>query len=393
MHVLEARFTFFLIVSLVTAGLSLAAAQGTSGAPTAVHQPPVSRVPPSDVPVGSVRGRVVDPSAGVLPGVTVAATTSDGRRVETTTGATGEFSFAGLAAGPVDLLFHLDGFDDSRTSLTVQPGPGAHGDREALVYRMDLPTRAESLVVRGDPPPPPPRPRPVLAPVPVHEQASVCAPAKAEGAVPSFGTIRSRRDDETKVLFAEGDELLIDGGTNSGLAVGHHFVVRRRYPTALRLGRNLFVMGEHSAGLLQIVAVDDQVSTAVVVYACDEMMRGDYLAPFEPRPMQAPDPFGKPEFDMAAKILFADAGQPLGVTGRMMVIDRGARQDVRPGQRFTLFRRSRFGDARPMVVGEAVVVAVRRDSATIRVEHSTDAIFFGDRGDWAAPHRPSSRGN
>jgi hypothetical protein len=29
-------------------------------------------------------------------------------------------------------------------------------------------------------------------------------------------------------------------------------------------------------------------------------------------------------------------------------------------------------------------VAVRFDSATIRVEHVTDAVFFGD---WAAPQR------
>jgi hypothetical protein len=396
MHVSAARFTFLLIAALTTAGPGLAADQGTWGAPaTAVpgggHHPPGSTAQTNDTPPGSVRGRVVDPSAGVLPGVTVVATSVGGRRLETTTGATGEFAFDGLHAGQVDLSFHLDGFDDSRTRVMIPDGQTAAVSRETLVHRMELITRTESVVVRGDPPPPPSPPRPVLAPVPAHDQASVCGPAKAEGAVPSFGTIRSRRDDETKVLFAEGDELLIDGGTSNGLGVGQHFVVRRRYPTALRLGRNLFVMGEHSSGLLQIVAVDDQVSTAVVVYACDEMMRGDYLAPFEPQPIQEPEPFGKPAFDMAAKILFADAGQPLGVTGRMMIIDRGSRQDVRPGQRFTLFRRSRFGDARPLVVGEAVVVSVRTDSATIRVEHATDAIFFGDRGDWAAPHRPASR--
>ncbi len=390
MHVSDARFTFLLIASLATVGLGRSVAQVAPGTTTAAgHQLPASMT--SDARLGGLRGRVVDPSAGVLPGVTVVATPVDGRSVETTTGAAGEFSFDSLPAGPVDLLFRLDGFDESRTRVTVQPGPGTAAGRETLVHRMDLLTRTESLVVRGDPPPPPPPPRPVLVDVPVHDQASVCGPAKAEGHVPALGTIRSRRDDETKVLFAEGDELVIDGGTLNGLDVGQNFVVRRRYQTALRLGRNLFVMGEHSAGLLQIVDVEEQVSTAVVVYACDEMMRGDYLAPFEPRPVQASDPFGKPAFDMAAKILFADVGQPLGVTGRMMVIDRGARHDVRPGQRFTLFRRSRFGDVRPLVVGEAVVVAVRTDSSTIRVEQSTDAIFFGERGDWAAPHRPAPR--
>jgi hypothetical protein len=43
-------------------------------------------------------------------------------------------------------------------------------------------------------------------------------------------------------------------------------------------------------------------------------------------------------------------------------------------------------------VGEGVVVSVRVDSATVRVDHATDAIFFGERGDWAAPQRVSSHG-
>jgi hypothetical protein len=386
MYVSEPRFAVLLIVALVTLGApGRSAAQVPSGGP-ASH---ADRV-------GGIRGTVVDRSAGVLPGATVVAAASDGTPLATTvTNARGEFLFDRLPVGAVDLSFHLDGFDDSRASVTIEPGAsGAPGDRDPLVHRMELLTLTESVVVRGDPPLVLPPPRPVLAPVPVHEQTSVCGPARAEGVAPSVGTIRSRRDDESKVLFAAGDELLIDGGALNGLGVGQNFVVRRRYPTALRYGRNrsLIVMGEHSSGLLQIVAVDDQVSTAVVVYACDEMMRGDYLAPFDPEPARAPDPAGMPDFDMAARILFADAGQPLGVTGRMMVIDRGSRRDVRPGQRFTLFRRSRFGDTRPLVVGEAVVVAVRIDSATIRVEHATDAIFFGDGGDWAAPHRSSSSG-
>ncbi len=36
------------------------------------------------------------------------------------------------------------------------------------------------------------------------------------------------------------------------------------------------------------------------------------------------------------------------------------------------------------VVGDALVVAVQNDSATIRVDHVTDAIFVGN---WPAPQR------
>jgi hypothetical protein len=125
---------------------------------------------------------------------------------------------------------------------------------------------------------------------------------------------------------------------------------------------------------------------AVVIYACDAMMPGDRLASFHPEPRRAPAPPGTPDYRHAARILFPDVGQLLGAPRRLMVIDRGTAGGVRIGDRLTLFRRRLSGGNAPSVVGDAVVVAVRLDSATIRVEHVSDAIFFGD---WAAPQLAS----
>jgi hypothetical protein len=331
-----------------------------------------------------VRGAVTDSSSGVLPGVAVTALLGRETLGTTVTDARGEFSFERLPAARVTLQFQLSGFENSTLSVAVPET----GQPLRVAHRMEMLAVAETVTVHGEPPLPPPPPRPTLVPVPEHDQMSVCGPARAEAPVPSFGTIRSRRTDDSKVMFGAGDEVLIDGGSATGLAAGQNFIVRRRYPTALRQARNIVVMGEHSSGLVQIVEVGEQWSTGVVVYACDEMMRGDYLAAFEPEPARPADPAGAPAFDDAARILFADAGQPVGVTGRMMVVDRGSRQDMRIGQRLTLFRRSRFGDGRPLVIGDAVVVAVRGHSATILVQRAADAIFFGENGDLAAPHKP-----
>jgi hypothetical protein len=136
--------------------------------------------------------------------------------------------------------------------------------------------------------------------------------------------------------------------------------------------------------VLQIVAANERASVGVVVYACDELMRGDVLAEFKPEPIRAPEPAGIPNYENAARILFADVGQMLGVPRRLMVIDRGSDHDLRVGQRLTLFRRKVQSGGTPSVVGDAVVVALRIDSATIRVESSNDVISFGD---WAAPQR------
>jgi hypothetical protein len=66
------------------------------------------------------------------------------------------------------------------------------------------------------------------------------------------------------------------------------------------------------------------------------------------------------------------------------VIDRGSSNGIRVGQRLTLFRPRRRGVGERSILGDAVVVAIRADSATIRVERATDIIMFGDL---AAPQR------
>jgi hypothetical protein len=222
-----------------------------------------------------------------------------------------------------------------------------------------------------------------VIPVPAHDRDSVCGPAKPGATQESFGTILSRRDADRE-LYSTDDEVVIDGGTLDGLEAGQNVAVRRYFRVADAAGAP--ITGEHTAGVIQIVAAHDHVSSAVVVYACDELRKGDFLAPFTPEPLRSPDPVGVPAFDAAARILYADAGQMLGAPRRLMVIDRGRDQGIHAGERLTLFRRGHGGAAKQSIVGDAVVVAVRSDSATIRVEGVSDAIAAGD---WAAPQRPS----
>ena len=339
---------------------------------------------------GSVRGTVADASGGVLPGVTVVAASVDGQVLATTvTDAVGVYVLGALPAGPVRLTFELEGFSPATVDVTIQVGVDAR-----VVQRLKLATRTETVLVYGKapvvspvlprrPPLPPPAPAPVLQPVPAHDRDSICGPAKPNATTETLGTIRSVRRGAEHELYAMGDELLIDGGRLNGLEVGRNLTARRYYPVSgVADGA---AKGEHTAGLLQIVTVDDLTSTGVVVYACNELMQGDFLASFDPEPLRAPEAAGVPDYEDAARILFADAGQMLGAPGRLMVIDRGSDHGIRAGQRLTLFRR---GDrrAKPRVVGDAIVVAVRADSATIRLGRVNDPVAFGD---WAAPHRRS----
>lgn len=344
----------------------------------------------AEIRTGVVRGDVIDASGGVLPGVTVVATATDARIIATeVTDAAGGFVFSALPPGTVRLMFQLEGFDPTVVRIAVLAGAESH-----LRARLEVAPLTESVVVSAklpvDPPrplrlpPPPPPPPLVVIPVPSHDRDSICGPAKPDTTPESFGTIRRRRDEGKEGLYTTGDELLIDGGTLNGLAVGRNLVVRRYYRTSGLAGAS--ATGEHSSGLLQIVTADERASVAVVVYACDELMKGDFLSSFTPEQLKSPDPAGIPLYEASARVLFADAGSTLGVPRRLMVIDRGREYGLRAGQRLTLFRRRGRDGEKAEVVGDAIVVAVRADSATIRVERATDAIVAGD---WAAPQRKS----
>jgi hypothetical protein len=53
-------------------------------------------------------------------------------------------------------------------------------------------------------------------------------------------------------------------------------------------------------------------------------------------------------------------------------------QGAQRGQRVTIFRRTLGIDAMPLTIGDGVIIAIRADSATIRIERATDAIVVGD---------------
>jgi hypothetical protein len=336
---------------------------------------------------GAIRGEVADSSGGVLPGVTVVATATDGQILEASvTDGSGRYVLRSLPSGPITLTYQLEGFANASVALTVKPGAESR-----VVQRLELAPLSETVVVRAPAPvdarprlvPPPMPPPPVLRAVPTHDRGSVCGPAKPDLFPESLGTIMSARHETQGGLYTTGAELVIDGGLTNGLEIGLNLVVRRYYRVR---GASADAVGEHSAGLVQIVEAGERSSVAVVVYACDEMRKGDFLASFKPEPTRDPDPLGTPAFYDAARILFADEGQTLGAPTRQMVIDRGTDRGIRAGQRLTLFRQ-RSGALNRAIAGDAVVVAVRTDSATIRLDRVTDVVMAGD---WVAPQSPAS---
>jgi hypothetical protein len=332
---------------------------------------------------GRLTGRVSDTSAAALPGVTVTITSDMLRQaVILITDEVGRYNSPPLPPGRYDVTFELGGFaTERRDAIDVRPGEVVVLDRQLVVGAV-----TENVeVVAAAPPPPAPFPKfeappaPRIMPIPKEALASVCGPGQPDSEDMSIGKIIGHRDEESRTVFGARDVLLLDIGSDFGAAVGQNYVVRRRF----RLGDKTLPLkdaefGEQTAALVQVVEAHPATSVAVVVYTCGELFAGDSIEPFEPLPLLSARSTGAPQFDDPARIILGEHGFSMGAPTQLMVIDRGAAHGTMRGQRLTIFRRVQ-GERGPVSrIADAVVIAVREHSATIRIERASDAVSVGD---------------
>ena len=326
-------------------------------------------------------GMVTDGSGGALPGVTVTITGAAIRETSIVTDGSGRYITPWVPPGSYNITFVLSGFE-TRTVTGVSLGAS-----QTVVLDQQLPIASLSEIVEVKAPAPPPPPPPVLAPPPPRAKpvdpeilASVCGPRLSPNFTLAIGHVVGHRDDSGRELLGPNDVFTIDAGEKQSVIAGQNLVVRRKFQTGDWLApKKLQTIGEQTVGLVQILETKPDSSVAIVVYACGgEISGGDTIERYVPQPAFFAVSSGTPRFDEPARITIGEHGQQLAAAGQMMVIDRGIMQSVQRGQQLTIFRRADANSARPTIIGDGVVVAVRADSATIRIERATDAITVGD---------------
>jgi hypothetical protein len=330
-----------------------------------------------------VSGVVTDRSGGALPGVTVTLRGASLGGGNVVTDGSGRYVTQWVAPGTYTITFDLSGFE----SRTIQNLRLSAGQTAILDQEMSLAALSETVQVVAPapvpPPPPAPKPRPAPRPVDPEALASVCGPREAPNFSLAVGRVVSHRDDPGRQLLGPGDAIRIEVGEDAGVTVGQNLVVRRRFRSGDRAAAGkVATYGEQTAGMIQVMELEKKTAIAVVVYSCGEMIAGDAVERYVPQLARMEETPGTPQFDDPARILIGDSGQQMGAAGQMMVIDRGVVQGAQRGQRVTMFRRVKGNP--PLVIGEGVIIALRPDSATIRIERATDAIAVGD---FVALHR------
>jgi hypothetical protein len=210
----------------------------------------------------------------------------------------------------------------------------------------------------------------------IREQIA-CAPMSAPA--PTEGLRVSGSANHGRVMFATGDAVLVNAGTQQGVQNGQMYYVRRKVRDNFTPPTGDFIPSSiHTAGWVTIVDTKEFVSIATVTHACDAVLYGDFLEPFT-SPVVPPAALGgEPDYANPAHIVMADERRQTASEGMVMLIDRGTEQGVRAGQTLTIYRETMGGVGPVLNVGRATIVSVAPKSSVVRIDSSHEAVYVGD---------------
>jgi hypothetical protein len=200
-----------------------------------------------------------------------------------------------------------------------------------------------------------------------------------------FGVINT-----LKSGLSTSDIVYVDGGRSAGMSAGSTYtMVSReevvRHPlSGVRMGHFYRHLGR-----ARILSVQPETAMAEIMHSCNPAEIGTLLMPFVPEPVPMARraemrPVNMPASDSAIEsagsIVHADHSLISLSAGNVVFIDRGAAQDVTPGDMFTIYRLNSPG-LPAVVLGELAVLSVQDETAMAKILSSRYTIRLGDRVD------------
>ena len=164
--------------------------------------------------------------------------------------------------------------------------------------------------------------------------------------LPSLGQIVGGEEEQDQNTYTQGDYIYLNAGADKGVRVGQEFAVIRPRGTVKSKFSRKGSLGTYvqEVGQLRVVSVKDKVSVAVVATSCETMLLGDLLTDVPARNVTLPlavtnfDRFAEPSGKATGRIVLARDAQELAVRNQIVYIDLGAEDNVRTGDRLTIFR-------------------------------------------------------
>jgi hypothetical protein len=249
--------------------------------------------------------------------------------------------------------------------------------------------------------------------------AVYCSNFVTDEKVPDDFRMISGEESNAKVTFSRGENVYLSRGSAQGVHVGDRFSIVRPTSDALKAqwfkwqDKLMKAMGSmyEDVGQVQVVVVHPNVSIAQVAFACDYLQRGDIVRPMQERPSPPYKPSSA--FDNFAPVsgksvgmlvVGQDYSQSYG-KNNIVYVNIGTNQGTKVGDYLRVFRyqgsmaeiaantknyhyemygfgstpvRYQWNDLPREVLGEGIVVNVSRNSATIFITYSRNAMFAGD---------------
>ncbi len=188
--------------------------------------------------------------------------------------------------------------------------------------------------------------------------------------------------------LSTADIIYIDGGREAGQMPGSIYTIMRPegrvdHPASRQPVGYFF----RYVGRARILSVQETTAIAEIVHACNPIGVGDLLKPFTPEPvplarrsglMGVNDPVPAEELVDAPYIIKSNDNLFSLGQGHVVYIDRGAADDVAPGDLFAIYRETPQG-LPPLLVGELAVLSVTEQASMAKILDSRYTVHLGDR--------------
>ena len=260
----------------------------------------------------------------------------------------------------------------------------------ALLFSLSaaLPTPAQAQSSQ-----PARRQQPTLSlPTPTAERAAAARDSELYCAgyieyAPNYSALQivGGEEEQEQYSYSVGDFVYIFGGSQQGVRVGDQFtVVRPRGLFKSKLSKKDGWLGvfTQEVGRLRVVEVKEKVSVAFVAGACDLLMLGDLLrsAPVRTSPAAQNedefDRFADPNNKPLGRIVMARDMREMLSVEQVVYIDLGTEDNVRVGDRLTVYRE----------VGKGGVNRFREEEITPSASYGFESeIFRGGKVSINAP--------
>jgi hypothetical protein len=185
-----------------------------------------------------------------------------------------------------------------------------------------------------------------------------------------------------------GDIVYVDGGREKGLSAGTVFtIVLPEKPVLHPTTHEAVGRYYRYLGRVRILSTQETTAIGEIIQACESILVGSHLVPFEPEPVPLGRPSGMrpvnfpvtPEQAEAAPVIVYAKDDLLALGKDHVVhINVGADQEATPGDVYTIYRENQRRGLPPLVIGELAILSVHKSFSVAKILESRYAIYPGD---------------